>query len=203
MPRAQLRHGTRRTLDLLAGGHQRGAVPECPAVILHMRDLDTVCSQCEREIDDIADPVDVGAVHHCVHRERELMPNDRGGERPFPGECARVAGNAIGGLGVAVLDRDLHMIKPGLHQPSQHAFRDPDGRGDEIGIQTRRMSAGSDIDEIAPRAGLATRQMHLQHAQFSRFAQYTQPSRGIELVLSRIERERVRAIGAAERAAMG
>ncbi len=95
------------------------------------------------------------------------------------------------------------MVEPGLHQPSQHGFRDPDRGGDQIGIKSGRMSAGGDIDEIAPRAGLATRQMHLQHPQFSRFAEYTQPSRGIELALSGIERERIRAIGAAERAAMG
>src|SRR5437016_12904536 len=42
MARAQLRHGARRARDLLPGGHQRGAVPECPAVILHMRALDAV-----------------------------------------------------------------------------------------------------------------------------------------------------------------
>ncbi len=95
------------------------------------------------------------------------------------------------------------MVEPGLHQSSQHAFRDPDGGRDQIGIKTGRLSAGGDIYEIAPRAGLATRQMHLQHPQFSCFAEYTQPNRNVELALSRIERERIRAIGAAERAAMG
>ena len=93
------------------------------------------------------------------------------------------------------------MVEPGLHQSSQHAFRNPDGGRDQIGIETGRVSAGGDIYEIAPRARLSTRQMQLQHPQFSRFAEYTRPSRGVELALSRIERERIRAI--AERAAMG
>jgi hypothetical protein len=45
--------------------------------------------------------------------------------------------------------------------------------------------------------------MHLQHAKLRRFAEDAQPGRGIELILSRIERERIRAIRAAERTAMG
>ena len=60
-----------------------------------------------------------------------------------------------------------------------------------------------DVHEVAPRAGLAARQMHLQHAKLRRFAEDAQPGRGIELVRSCIERERVRAIRAAERATMG
>jgi hypothetical protein len=36
--RTQLRH--RRALDLTPRRHQRGAVLECPAIILHVRNLD-------------------------------------------------------------------------------------------------------------------------------------------------------------------
>ena len=64
------------------------------------------------------------------------------------------------------------------------------------------MGTGRDVHEIAPRTRLAARQMHLQHAKRGRFAEDTQPARGIELVLSAVERERVRAIGAAERTTM-
>src|SRR5215831_9890149 len=81
--------------------------------------------------------------------------------------------------------------------------RDPDRGGDQIGVKAGRMGTGGDVDEIAPRAGLAARQMHLQHAKLRRFAEDAQPGRGIELVRSCIERERVRAIRAAERTAMG
>jgi hypothetical protein len=65
------------------------------------------------------------------------------------------------------------------------------------------MRAGSDVDEIATRARFAARQVHLQHPRLRRFAENAQPGRGVELVLPCIERERVRAIRAAERAAMG
>jgi outer membrane immunogenic protein len=61
------------------------------------------------------------------------------------------------------------------------------------------MGTSGDVHEIAPRAGLAARQMHLQDAKLRRFAENAQPGRGIELVRSCIERKRVRAIRAAER----
>ena len=53
------------------------------------------------------------------------------------------------------------------------------------------MGAGGDVHEIAPCARLAAGQMQLQDAELSRFAENAQPGRGIEFVLSRIERERV------------
>jgi hypothetical protein len=95
------------------------------------------------------------------------------------------------------------MVEPGFGQRAERLVRDAHGRGDEIGVETDRMGAGSDVHEVAPCAGLAARQMHLQHAELRRFTKDAQPGRGVELVLPRIERERVRAIGAAERTAMG
>jgi hypothetical protein len=47
------------------------------------------------------------------------------------------------------------------------------------------------------------RQMHLQYTKLRRLAEDAQPSRRIELVLSRIERERVRAIRAAKQTTVG
>jgi hypothetical protein len=37
-----------------------------------MRNLDPARAKREREIDHLADPVDVGTVHHRIHGEREL-----------------------------------------------------------------------------------------------------------------------------------
>jgi hypothetical protein len=65
------------------------------------------------------------------------------------------------------------------------------------------MGAGGDVQEVAPRAGLAARQMYLQDAKARRLAENAHPRGAVELVLSRVERERVGAIGTAERTAMG
>ena len=53
------------------------------------------------------------------------------------------------------------------------------------------MGAGGEIDEIASGAGLSAGQMQLQDAELSRFAENAQPGRGIELIFSLVERERV------------
>ena len=58
--------------------------------------------------------LDVGAVHDGVHGERQLVPNDLGCECPLSGKRAVVAGDVVGGRGVAVLDGDLHVVEPGL-----------------------------------------------------------------------------------------
>ena len=201
--RAQVLHRRRGTLDLLAARHQCGAVLDRPAVVLHVRDLDPARAEREREIDHVADPVDVGAVHHRVHGERQLVPNDLGRECALPGKRPVVAGDAVGGRSVGVLDGDLHMVEPGLGERAEGLVRDADRGGDEIGVETGGMGAGGDIDEVAARAGLAARQMHLQDTKPRRLAEDAHPGRGVELILSRIKRERVGAIGAAERTAVG
>src|SRR6476660_6908895 len=61
------------------------------------------------------------------------------------------------------------------------------------------MGAGGEVDEIASGGGLSAGQMQLQDAELSRFAENAQPGRGVKLVFSRVERERIGAIGAAER----
>jgi hypothetical protein len=142
-------------------------------------------------------------MHHGVHGEQQLVPNDFGRERPLAGKRTVIAGDVVGGCSVAVLDRDLHMIEPGLGQRAEGLLGDPDRRGDEIGVETGRMGTGSNLHEVAPRARLTPGQMHLQHTKLRRLAEDAQPGRRIELVLSRIERERVRAVRAAERTAVG
>jgi hypothetical protein len=92
---------------------------------------------------------------------------------------------------------------PASARRAEDPVRDADCGGDEIGIETGGMGAGGDVYEVPPRAGLAARQMHLEDAKAGRLAEDAPPSRGVEFVLSRIERERVRAIGAAERTAVG
>ena len=79
-----------------------------------MRDLDPARAEREREIDHVADPVDVGTVHHRVHGERKLMPHDLGCECPFPRKRPIIAGDVVGGPSVAVLDRNLDMVEPSL-----------------------------------------------------------------------------------------
>ena len=81
-----------------------------------MRNLDPARAKRERDIDHLADPVDVGAMHYGVHGEQQLAPSDFGRKRPLAGKRTVIPGDVIGGWILAVLYRDLHMVEPGLRQ---------------------------------------------------------------------------------------
>src|SRR5215831_19683290 len=121
----------------------------------------------------------------------------------FLANAPLVAGDVVSGSSLAVLDGDLHVVEPGFSQRAEGLLGGARSGRKEIAVKAGRAGAGGDVDEVTPRAGLATRQVHLQDAELRRFAKDAQPGRGVELVLPCIERERIRAIGAAERTAMG
>jgi len=64
------------------------------------------------------------------------------------------------------------MVEPALGQCAEGVFGNPYRRGDQIGVKARCMGAGSDLHKIAPRAGLASRQMHLHDPKLRRFAEH-------------------------------
>jgi hypothetical protein len=108
-----------------------------------------------------------------------FVPQNLDRERAFPCKGAGIAGDVVGGLSIAVLDRDLHVVESGLDQRAQRLFRDANRRRNKIGIKTGRMGPRGDVHEITSRPRLAARQMHLQHAERDRFTEHSQPGRGI------------------------
>src|SRR5262245_43641211 len=168
-----------------------------------MSDFDPAGAERQRQIDHGVDALDIGAMHDGVDGEWQLEPHHLGCQGALARKGAVIAGDMIGGLPLAVLDRDLHMVEPGLGQRGQRLVGDADPRGDEIGVEPGVMGGGGDVEEIAPRAGLAARQVHLQHAQRRRLAEHPRPGGAVELGLPAVERQRVRAIGTAERTAVG
>ena len=104
-----------------------------------------------------------------------FRPHDFGGERALARERALVAGDVVGACGLAVLDRDLHVIETGFGELAQRLRGDADRRGDEIGVKAGLVRRRGDRDEVAPRAGLAAGEMHLQHAEPGGFLKDTGP----------------------------
>jgi hypothetical protein len=96
-------------------------------------------------------------MHDRIDGKEEFAPHDLGREGSLPGKCTGIAGDVIGRLRVAVLNRNLHMVQPGLGQCAEGLVGNPYRRGDQIGVKAGCMSAGSDVHEIAPGAGLAPR----------------------------------------------
>jgi hypothetical protein len=142
-------------------------------------------------------------MHDRVHGQRQLVPHDLGRERALARKRAVIARDVVGGGGLAVLDGDLHVIEPGRGERAQFPLGDADCGGDEIGVEPGRVRARRDIDEIAARPGLAAREVDLQDPERRGLTEHADPGRGVELVFARIERERVGAIGATERTAVG
>src|ERR1700719_2299585 len=104
----QLDHGT---IDLFTRGHQRRAILQGPAVVLHMRNFDTLCFQLDGQIDHFANARDIAEVHDRIDRERQAQPYRFSCQRKLALERAAVAGNVIRRYGVGVLDRDLEMVE--------------------------------------------------------------------------------------------
>lgn len=118
-------------------------------------------------------------------------------------ESTCVSRDVVGGSGDAVLDGNLHVIEPGLGKRGKPSCRHPDGGGDEVGVEPGSGGSGRDLDEVAAGGRLTPGQMHLQDPKAGSLAEDAPPGRGIELILPPLERQRVRTIGTAERAAMG
>jgi hypothetical protein len=66
---AQAGHGVRGLVELRAGGQQRCAVLERPALVLRVRELESRRAEPPRERRDRGDAREVVAVQHDVHRE--------------------------------------------------------------------------------------------------------------------------------------
>ena len=164
-------------VDLLGGRHQRGAVLQRPAVVLHVGDLDAAGFQLQRKIDHLGDALDVGAMHHQIDGERQAEPHRFRRQRVLALERAAIARDAVGRHGVGVLDRDLDVIEAGLPQIAHGARGDADAGGDQIGVEPGLARVRRDVDEIAPRAGLAAGQMHVQHAERRRLLEHPRPGR--------------------------
>src|SRR5258707_12032658 len=90
---------------------------------------------------------------------------------------AGIAGDVVGGLSVAVLDRYLYMVEPGLSQCAEPLLGDPDRGGDQIGVKAGGMGPDGNVHEIALHTRLAARQMHPHYTKLRRLAEDAHPSR--------------------------
>jgi hypothetical protein len=108
----------------------------------------------------------------------------------------------VGGLFIAVLYRYLHVIETGITKRGKRLRRETDRRCDQVAVKARITCRLGDFWQVAPRRGLTSGQMDLQNAKRGRFPKNPRPGRGVELVVAPVERQRIRAVGTAERTAM-
>ena len=107
------------------------------------------------------------------------------------------------GLLVGALEGELRMVEAGIGQFAGQLLADPDAGGDEVGVEPALRGVAGEIDNVAPRRRLAAGEMHMQRAERGGLAEHPLPGFAVELGARALERQRIGAIGTAERAAMG
>ncbi len=119
-------------LHLFQGRHQRRAVFQCPAVILHIGDLEPVGVEIDRHLDDVGQLMQVLPVHHRIDRQRQVQ---------FAGPFCDLQlllmrllqpGDAVGDSGLVALKADLDVAEPGIGQCGKLFAGQQHGRSDEI-----------------------------------------------------------------------
>ncbi len=100
-----------------------------------MRDLDPLGAELQRQRHHLGDMIDVGAMHHGIDGERNAVPRHLGGQRFLALVRALVARDVVGRARLVVLNRDLHVVEPGIGQLREGLLGDADGRCDEVGVE--------------------------------------------------------------------
>ena len=114
----------------------------------------------------------------------------------------RIVGEAVAVGGIGVLDRHLHVVEAEQRQPLQALAGQQHTGGDEVGIETDLGRLRHDLLEVAAHGGLAPRQMQLQDAQVGCLRQHVEPHLRRQLAGNALQRQRIGAIGALQRAAV-
>ncbi len=192
-----------RRLGLRAGRHQRRPVLERPAIILDMGDLEALGAKLDRELDDLVQMVEVLAVHHGVDGQRQADRGDLLGERQLLGMAVLVAADPVGALGPAVLDAELEMIEPGIGQALELGPVEQDAGGDQVGVLADRRGMADQLRQIRPQGRLAAGKMGLEHAQGMGLIDHMLPGGRIELTIDPLQLQRIGAVGALQRTAVG
>ena len=189
-------------LDLLQRRHQRGAVLQRPAVILHIGDFQPVGIEIDRHLDDVGQLMQVLPVHHRVDGQRQI--EFAGPARDFELLLVGILqpGDAVGDDGLIALKADLHMAQPGIGQRLEFFLGQQHGRGDEVGVQPDVAGVLHQFDQILARGRLAAGEMNLQHADLGELGQNLFPFLGGEFGAAALQFDRIGAIRALQRTAM-
>ena len=189
--------------DFLFRRHQRGAIGERPAVILGVGDFEPARAEFERQTDEGADLMQIAAMDDRVDGQRQAGLGHHRRESALALPRAVVMAEPVVGLFVGALEGELRMVEPGLDKFVDQLLANPDARGDEVGVESALRRVPGEFGDVAPRRRLAAGQMHMQGAERGGLAKHPFPRFRVDLGPGPLQRQRIGAIGAAERTAMG
>ncbi len=189
--------------DGVVAGHERRPVEIGPAVVLHIGDLQPLCAEFQREIDEFRNLVNVELVDRCVDGERQAQVSDPLSRLAFLFMGIPVIADAFGRLRPGALEADLDMIEAGLRQAADPLPAQGHGGRDQIGVDAVRGQAGDEVFQIPAKGRFASGQMHLENAEIGGLFEGVEPDLRCQLLIGFQEFDRVGTISALQRASVG
>ncbi|MND93788.1 hypothetical protein D3C80_859850 [compost metagenome] len=174
-----------------------------PTVELARGELDEIRFQGDAQLDDAVDLVDVVPMGHEVQHHRITMGLHRPGHFQFLCKGLFRAGQQVVHLLVAGLETDLDVIEAGLLEIADFLLGQADAGGDQVGVETQFAGFGNQLGEVLAHQRFATGKAQLRRAHFPRFAKYLDPLLGAQLFALLGEIQRIGAVRALQRAAIG
>ena len=101
-----------------------------------------------------------------------------------------------------ILEAQLNMVEPGVHQLRQPRLRNSQAGGDEVGIKAGLPSARNQLFQIGACRRLASGQVQMKHAKTARLLKHADPFCGRKFRLRRDQLQRIGAINAVQWAPM-
>ncbi|MND94096.1 hypothetical protein D3C80_863020 [compost metagenome] len=189
--------------QLLPGRQKPNAIELRPAVELAGGELDEVRFQCDAQLDDAVDLVDIVPMGDEVQHHRITVGLHRPGHFQFLREGLFRAGQQIVHLLVTGLETDLDVIETGLLEVADFLFGQADAGGDQVGIETQLARFNDQLGEVLTHQRFATGKAKLRGAHFPRFTKHLDPLLGAQLFALLGEIQRIGAVRALQRAAIG
>ena len=189
-------------VDLLLGRHEQRAVLERPAVVLDVGDLKTIGVEFLGESDESLQPVEIQAVDDQVYREGERVAPEEGHEGQLEGVRAG-PGDLVGGGFVDVLKAELKMFEAGVDQLGEARLGKADARGDHVDVEAGVAGGPGELGQVFSREWFSAGEVDVKDAELGCLTEDAPPVVRAQLRLDALHFERIGAIEAVQRAAVG
>ena len=159
-------------------------------------------AECDGLLDQFRYARDVEAVQVDVQRERKTGCANGLGYVKFLGVRGHT-GDPVRGVRVGILNAELDVFEAGRLEFREEGPIQQCAAGDEVGVQVAGPGVSHERNDVIAHQRLAAGQMHLHHAEFRGLGEGSAPLLGGEFGELGMEIDRVGAVHAFERAAVG
>src|SRR5882762_2525149 len=104
-----------RLINLLASGHQRGAVLQRPPVVLNVRNLHAVWPQSFEEANGFVEVIEILPMNDQIDRERHTLLLNDSRKFDFP-RMGLSSGDPVSAFFLGILEAKLNMVKTGTDE---------------------------------------------------------------------------------------